>query len=65
MSQRGFNKEIARLERRLRLLLAVDEGEVRLRTITCHRKVMTWTVKAKSRTYKRRVAPVGWEKKRR
>lgn len=59
--QRAFDSEIARLERRLRLLVAVDAGKIRLRKVVCHRKVMTWTVKAKSRTYTRLVAPKGFK----
>lgn len=61
MKQREFDTEIKRLERRLRLLLAVDTGKVNMRKITVHRHKMRWEVHAKSRTYVRYIAPKGWK----
>lgn len=54
-------KELKTLMRRVALIQGARAGKVELRTITVNRKVMTWTVKAKQRTFTRRIAPTGWK----
>jgi len=56
-----LDKELKTLLRRVSLIQGVRAGKVELRTITVNRKVMTWTVRAKQRSYVRRIAPTGWK----
>lgn len=64
MSQAEFEQEMRRLLRRYQLLTAVRSGDVKLKRIVVHRKKMTWTVRAKRRTYERYVAPAGWDRRK-
>lgn len=65
MTQKQFNEAIAgelkRAARRFRLLTEADAGKVEMQKVTVHRKKMTWTVRAKHRTYTRLIAPTGWK----
>lgn len=56
-----LDKELKTLLRRVALIQGVRAGKLELRSITVHRKVMTWTVRAKQRTFLRRIAPTGWK----
>jgi hypothetical protein len=56
-----FEDELARVLRRAELLRGALDGAVEMREVTVVRKVMTWTVNAKQKSYVRRIAPAGWK----
>jgi hypothetical protein len=68
---RAWYRDLTRLEqaikanaRRIALLEDIRSGNVRMRKVVVTRKKMKWTVKAKSRTYVRYVAPKNWKESR-
>lgn len=63
LTEKEFEREMRRVLRRYNLLQDVRTGNVQLTRVVVTRKTMTWTVRAKARTYVRYIAPKGWKHK--
>lgn len=61
MTQTQYESEIASLTRRIRLLKDVQRGDIRLKKILVTRSKKSWMVHARTKTYYRYIAPVGWK----
>ncbi len=57
----ALERELKTLLRRVSLIQGAQAGKVELRKITVNRKKKTWTVHARTNTYFRYIAPVGWK----
>jgi len=61
MTQTQYESEIVSLTRRIRLLKDVQRGDIRLKKILVTRSKKSWMVYAKTKTYYRYIAPIGWK----
>jgi hypothetical protein len=59
--EKGLESELKTLLRRVALIQGVRAGKLELRVITVNRKKTSWVVRAKVRSYTRRIAPAGWK----
>jgi hypothetical protein len=61
MTQDQYESEILSLTRRLRLLRDVQRGDIRLKKILVTRSKKSWIVHARTKSYYRYIAPIGWK----